>query len=109
MKLLLSSDGRKAAAFLAVLFGCIVMTLYAAAVLALVRGNARYAFWLGMAAHLHVLLGLTAFAAMLVKRSIKAGREGIEIVDETDDGAGPIKLTATAQVEASGAATEEDK
>ena len=82
MNPLLSPDGRRAAAFLAVLGGCIVMTLYAVAVLCLVRGEAKLAFWLGMAAHLHVLLGLTAFAALWVKRSIKASRDGIEITDD---------------------------
>ncbi len=80
---LLTPDGRRAAAFLAVLGGCIVMTLYAVAVLCIVRGQPRLAFWLGMAAHLHVLLGLTAFAAMWVKRSIRAGRGGVEITDDT--------------------------
>lgn len=80
---LLTPDGRRAGAFLVVLGGCIVMTLYAAWVLCIVSGNAKYAFWLGLCAHLHVLLGLTAFAALWVKRSIKASREGIEISDET--------------------------
>lgn len=85
--LLLTPDGRRAAAFLAVLGGCIAMTLYASAVLFLVAGNPRYAFWLGIAAHLHVLLGLTGFAALWVKRSIKATRDGIEITDDTGEAA----------------------
>ncbi len=89
MKLLLSPDGRRAAAFLAVLGGCLVMTLYAAAVLALVSGHARYAFWLGMAAHQHILLGLTAFAGLWIKRSIKAGRDGVEIIDDGGTGDAP--------------------
>ena len=81
---LLSHDGRRAGAFLVVLGGAIVMTLYASAVLFLVAGNARYAFWLGMAAHAHIMVALTAFAALWVKRSIKAGKDGIEISDETE-------------------------
>jgi hypothetical protein len=84
MKILLTPDGRRAGAFLAVLGGCIVMTLYAAAALTLVRGNATYALYLGLAAHLHVLLGLTGFAALWVKRSFKATRDGIEITDTTE-------------------------
>ena len=82
MKPLLSPDGRRAAAFLVVLGGCVTMTLYAVAVLYLVRGQAVLAFWLGLAAHLHILLGLTAFAALWIKRSIKASRDGIEITDD---------------------------
>jgi hypothetical protein len=97
--LLLTPDGRKAGAFLAVLLGCTVMTLYAAAVLAIVRGNARYAFWLGMAAHFHVLLGLTCFGAHLVRRTIKASRDGIQITDEAvNDQAQPPTVTTKTTV-----------
>ena len=81
---LLSPDGRRAGAFLVVLGAAIVMTLYAAAVLYMVRGDVAKAFWLGMAAHAHIMVALTAFAALWVKRSIKAGKDGIEISDETE-------------------------
>ena len=84
LRRLLSPDGRRAGAFLVVLGGAIVMTLYAGAVLYMVRGNVERAFWLGMAAHAHIMVALTAFAALWVKRSIKAGKGGIEISDETE-------------------------
>lgn len=76
-----TSDGRKEGAFLAILGGCIVMTLMAAVGVYLVSGNAQYSFYLALAAHLQVLLGLSAFSAQLIKRTIKAGKDGIEITD----------------------------
>ena len=76
-----TSDGRKEGAFLAILGGCIVMTIMAAVGVYLVSGNATYSFYLALAAHAQILLGLTAFTALFVKRSIKAGKDGIEITD----------------------------
>lgn len=80
---LLTPDGRRAGAFIVVLGGAITMTLYAAAVLYLVKGDTEKAFWLGIAAHVHILLALTAFAALWVKRSIKIDRDGLEVTDDT--------------------------
>jgi len=79
---LLTPDGRRAGAFLAVLGGAITMTVYVSVVLYLVRSRLDYVFWLGLAAHFHILVGLTGLLALLVKRSIKATREGIEITDD---------------------------
>lgn len=77
-------DGRRAAAFMAILMGCVTMTLFAAAGVYLVSGNARYSFWLAIAAHVQILVGLTAFSALFVKRTIKAGKDGVEISDQAD-------------------------
>ena len=74
-------DGRRAAAFAALLGGCGVMTVFAAIGVWLVSGNATYSFYLALAAHAQIMLGLTAFTALFVKRSIKAGKDGIEITD----------------------------
>ena len=74
-------DGRRAAAFGAILGGCVCMTIFAAVGVYLVSGNAAYSFYLALAAHAQILLGLTGFTALFVKRSIKAGRDGIEITD----------------------------
>lgn len=76
-----SHDGRRAAAFAALLGGCGVMTIFAAVGVWLVSGNATYSFYLALAAHAQILLGLTAFTALFVKRTIKAGKDGIEITD----------------------------
>jgi hypothetical protein len=78
---LFTPDGRRAAAFAALLGGCGIMTIFAAVGVWLVAGNASYSFYLAMAAHAQIMLGLTAFTALFVKRSIKAGKDGIEITD----------------------------
>lgn len=77
-------DGRRAAAFAAIIGGCVTMTLFAAAGVYLVSGNAKYSFWLAIAAHVQILVGLTAFSALFVKRTIKAGKDGVEIIDQAD-------------------------
>lgn len=74
-------DGRRAAAFAALLGGCGVMTIFAAVGVWLASGNVTYSFYLALAAHAQILLGLTAFTALFVRRTIKAGRDGIEISD----------------------------
>lgn len=92
MKLLLTPEGRRAAAFGAVLGGCVVMTLFAAVGVYLVSGNAKYSFWLAIAAHAQILVGMTGLIAMFVKRHIKVGRDGVEVSDHADS------VTATAEV-----------
>lgn len=78
-------DGRRAAAMIGVWLGCVVMTLFAAVAVYAVYGNARYSFWLGIAAHVQIFVGLASFSALYVKnRTIKAGKDGIEISDKAD-------------------------
>ena len=79
-----SPDGRRAGAFLAILGGCVVMTLFAAVGVYLVSGNAEYSFYLALAAHAQIMLGLGALAAIFVKRTIKVGRDGVEISDQAE-------------------------
>lgn len=83
---IMTPDGRRAYAFLAVLGGCLVMTVFAAIGVWLVSGNTEYSFWLAMAAHAQIALGLGVFGAQFVKRTLKAGRDGIEISDHGKDG-----------------------
>jgi hydrogenase maturation factor len=78
-----TADGRKAWAFAAICGGCAVMTAFAAVGVWLVSGHAAYSFYLALAAHAQILVGLTALGAQFVKRSIKAGPSGIEITDDT--------------------------
>lgn len=82
---ILNPDGRRAWAFLALLGGSIVMTLFAAAGVYIVRRDAGLSFWLALAAHVQVLIGMTGFGALLYKRSIKAGKDGVEISDHAED------------------------
>ena len=81
ISLLWTPNGRRAAAFGALLGGCVVMTIFGAVAVYLVSGNELYSLYLGLAAHAQITLGLTAFTALFVKRSIKAGKDGIEITD----------------------------
>ena len=77
------ADGRRAYAFAAIMGGCVIFTLFAAVGVWLVSGNARYSFYLALAAHAQILVGMTALAAQFVKRTIKAGKDGIEISDNS--------------------------
>lgn len=81
ISLLWTPNGRRAAAFGALLGGCIIMTIFGAVAMYLVSGNELYILYMGLAAHAQITLGLTAFTALFVKRSIKAGKDGIEITD----------------------------
>lgn len=81
MQHIFTPDGRRALAFFAILGGCIVFTLFAAVGVYLVRGDAQLSFWLAIAAHAQILIGMGALGALLVRRTIKAGRDGIEISD----------------------------
>lgn len=76
-----SPDGRRAWAFLALLGGCVVFTLFAAAGVFLVRRDAGFSFWLALAAHAQILVAMTALSALLVRRTVRAGRDGVEISD----------------------------
>lgn len=79
---LMNHDGRRAYAFAAILGGCVVMTLFAAVGVYLVSGNAGLSFWLALAAHAQILVGLTLLGALFVRRSFKVGRDGVEITDD---------------------------
>lgn len=74
-------QARRAYAFAAIMGGCFVFTVFAAVGVWLVSGNARYSFYLALAAHAQILVGMTCIGALLVRRTIKAGRDGVEITD----------------------------
>lgn len=79
---LLTPDGRRAMAFAAVLGGCVVMTGFAAIGLLIVRGRPSLVFWLSLAAHAQILVGMTGLLALLVKRVVRVSRDGVEISDD---------------------------
>jgi hypothetical protein len=82
---ILTPDGRRAWAFLALLGGCAVMTAFAAIGVYIVRNDSGLSFWLAMAAHVQIIVGMTGFGALLYKRTIKAGRDGVEISDQGEN------------------------
>lgn len=76
------ASGRRAAALLALLGGCIVFTIFAAVGVYLVRGEVKLSFYLALAAHAQVLIGMTTLGALLVKRMVKINLQGIQIDDQ---------------------------
>ncbi|WP_157222655.1 hypothetical protein [Novosphingobium sp. AP12] len=77
-----TADGRRAWAFVAIWLGCIVFTLMAAWAMHLVRANLRYVLFLGLAAHLQLLVGMGALGFVLGRRmAIRGSRSGFEVDD----------------------------
>jgi len=75
------SDRRRDWGLLFLAGGGIAMTAYAGAALYLVRAVADLAFWLGMAAMGLIGVVLTGFAGLVVKRTLRIGRDGLEVAD----------------------------
>lgn len=76
-------DGRRALAFLAVMGGSMVFTLFAAVGLYLLRHHADFTFYLALAAHVQVLVGMTALGWQMGRRlSVNAGRDGVTLSDK---------------------------
>lgn len=84
---IMTPDGRRAWAFIAMVGGSITFTAFAAVGVYLVRDIAGFSFWLALAAHAQVFVVLSGLAALLIKRTLRVGRDGIEIDDKhTGDG-----------------------
>lgn len=79
---ILTAEGRQAWAFAALVGGCVTFTLFAAFGVYILRNDAEKAFWLALAAHGQILIGMTALSALLVKRTLKVSKDGVEISDE---------------------------
>lgn len=82
---ILTPDGRRAWAFAALVGGAMTFTLFAAFGVWQLRNLPAFTFWLALAAHGQVFVVLTALAALLVKRTIRVGRDGVEATDHRDD------------------------
>lgn len=79
---LATPDGRRAFAFIAIWGGAVVFTLFAAVAVWLVSGNALYSLYLGLAAHVQVLVGMTALGWAMGRRvNGKFGRDGVSLDD----------------------------
>jgi hypothetical protein len=77
-------SGRRAWAFLSMLLGCGLMTAFAAVGLWMVRSHPQYVFWLAIAAHVQILLALSGFTAMFVKRDVEVTKDGLKLKDKSD-------------------------
>jgi hypothetical protein len=75
-------DGRRALSFLAVMGGSVVFTLIIIWSVWMLRDHAGFVFWLALAAHAQVLVGMTALGWQMGRRvSINAGRDGVTLSD----------------------------
>lgn len=91
IEFLKTADGRKAAAFIVMFGGSIVMTVYAVAVLIMVRAHVLQVFWLGIAAHVQLFALLAGFIGFNIRRTISAGKDGVTY----DDREGQPVITTT--------------
>lgn len=73
---IMSPDGRRAYSFAAIVGSCMVFTVFAAVGVYLVRSHVTWAFWLAIAAHAQILVGLTALGWTLGRRMILSGGKG---------------------------------
>lgn len=83
---IMTPDGRRAWAFVALVGGAITFTGFAAVGVWLVRMAPGLSFWLALAAHAQVFVVLTGLAALLIKRTVRVGRDGVEIEDRDHPG-----------------------
>lgn len=75
-------EGRRAFAFFAILGGCIVMSLFAAVGVYLVSGDVKLSFWLAIAAHVQILVGMTALGWAMGRRMLaEVSKDGVKIND----------------------------
>lgn len=76
-------DGRRAWAFAAIVGGAMVFSLFIWVALYLLRNQAGFIFYLAIAAHLQVLVGMTALGWALGRRMVvNANKDGVSIDDK---------------------------
>lgn len=75
------SDRRRDQGLLFLAGGGMAMTAFASAALWLVRAQADLAFWLGLCAMALIGVVLTGFAGLIVKRTLRISRDGVEVAD----------------------------
>lgn len=91
---IITPEGRHAWSFVAIWLGCIVFTGFAAVGVWLVSGNELYTLILALAAHVQLLVGMSAFGFVLGRRmQVEAGRDGAKISDSAE-----VTTTTTVEV-----------
>jgi hypothetical protein len=79
---IIDPEGRRYWAFLVILGGCFIFTIFAAIGVWLVSGNAYYSLILALAAHAQLFVGMGAFSFVLGRRMrFKGGKDGVEFDD----------------------------
>lgn len=95
---IMSPDGRRAWAFAAICGGCAVFTGFAAVGVWLVSRNETYTFYLALAAHGQVFVGMTALGWAMGRRlQAEAGQGGVKINDQEQQPGATATVTATVQ------------
>jgi hypothetical protein len=75
-------DGRRALAFLAIMGGAMVFSLFIWVCLYLLREHHEFLFYLALAAHAQVLVGMTALGWAMGRRlQLQGGRDGVTLSD----------------------------
>ena len=96
---IMTPDGRRAWSFAAICFGCAVFTVFAAYGVWRVSNNELYTLILALAAHIQILVGMTAFGWALGRRmSVEATKDGAKLSDQ--EAQPTATATVTAQVTA---------
>lgn len=94
----MTPDGRRAWAFAAICGGCVVFTGFAAVGVWLVSGNALYTLILALAAHLQIVIGMTALGWTLGRRmTVEATKDGAKLSDQ-EAPVTPVTVTTKTQV-----------
>lgn len=103
---IMTPDGRRAWAFVAIWIGCLVFTLFAGTAVWLVSGNAYYSLILGLAANAQLFVGMSAFAFVLGRRMLfSASRAGVTF-DDREEPATPAEGALAASAAAQSVADE---
>ena len=83
MRDITTPDGRRAFAFLASVGGCMVFTAIIIWSVWMIRDHAGFVFWLALAAHVQVFVGMTALGWAMGRRLLaSASRDGVTIDDK---------------------------
>lgn len=79
-------DGRRALSFLAIMGGAMVYTAIIIWSLWMLREHPGFVFYLALAAHVQVLIGMTALGWQMGRRlNVAASRDGVTINDSQID------------------------
>ena len=80
---IMTPDGRRAWAFAAIVGGAMVFSAFIWIALYMVRNHAGFVFYLALAAHAQVLVGMTALGWAMGRRLLaSASRDGVTIDDK---------------------------
>ena len=83
---IMTPDGRRAYAFAAIVGGAMVFSAFIWIALWLIRDHAEFVFYLALAAHAQVLVGMTALGWAMGRRlQLQGGTDGVTINDSTVD------------------------